>query len=43
MARVPYGFKQEGHRLVIDAEQAAIVERIFAEFTRPYILSLIHI
>ena len=37
MARVPYGFKQEGHRLVIDAEQAAIVERIFSEFTRPYI------
>ena len=37
MARVPYGFKQEGSGLAIDAEQAAIVERIYAEFTRPYI------
>ena len=37
MARVPFGFKQEGSGLVIDAEQAAIVERIYAEFTRPYI------
>ena len=37
MARVPYGYRQEGSGLVIDAEQAAIVERIYAEFTRPYI------
>ena len=37
MARVPYGYRSEGSRLVIDAEQAAIVERIYAEFTRPYI------
>ena len=37
MARVPYGYRQQGSGLVIDAEQAAVVERIFAEFTRPYI------
>ncbi len=37
MARVPFGYRDEGHRLVIDAEQAAIVARIFSEFTRPYI------
>ena len=37
MARVPYGYKQEGDGLAIDAEQAAIVARIFSEFCRPYI------
>ena len=37
MARVPFGFKQEGSGLVIDAEQAVIVQRIFSEFCRPYI------
>ena len=37
VARVPYGYKQQGSGLVIDAEQAAIVQRIFQEFTRAYI------
>ena len=37
MARVPFGYRDEGSRLVIDAEAAAVVQRIFAEFTRPYI------
>ena len=36
MARVPFGFKQEGSGLVIDAEQAVIVARIFSEFCRPH-------
>lgn len=34
MARVPFGYRDEGHRLVIDDQDAAIVQRIFAEFTR---------
>lgn len=37
MARVPFGYRDEGHRLVVDDQAAAIVQRIFAEFTRPYI------
>ena len=37
MARVPYGYRQEGSGLVIDAEQAETVVRIFSEFCRPYI------
>ena len=37
MSRVPYGYRIEGDDQVIDAEQAAIVARIFSEFTRPYI------
>ena len=36
MARVPYGYKQQGGGLVIDAEQSAVVQRIYAEFTRPH-------
>ena len=36
MARVPYGYKIEGGHQVIDVDAAAIVERIFAEFTRAY-------
>ena len=36
MARVPYGYRQQGSGLVIDAEQAAIVQRIYAEFCRPH-------
>ena len=37
MARVPFGYRIEGDNQVIDPAQAAIVERIFSEFTRPYI------
>ena len=37
MARVPFGYRQQGRGLVVDAEQAAIVQRIFDEFTRTYI------
>ena len=37
MARVPFGYRQQGRGLVVDAEQAAIVQRIFQEFTRTYI------
>ena len=37
MARVPFGYQIEGGDLVIDAEAAAVVQRIFDEFTRPYI------
>ena len=37
MARVPFGYRIESSRLVIDAEAGAVVERIFQEFTRPYI------
>ena len=36
MARVPYGYRIEGDDQVIDAEQAAIVQRIYAEFCRPH-------
>ena len=36
MARVPFGYRQEGDQWAIDAEQAAVVRRIFAEFTRLY-------
>ena len=36
MARVPFGYRIEGSQLVIDADAAAIVQRIFAEFTRPH-------
>ena len=36
MARVPYGYRQQGDDQVIDAEQAAIVQRIYAEFCRPH-------
>ena len=37
MARVPFGYRDEGSRLVIDAEAAAVVQRIYSEFCRPYI------
>ena len=37
MARVPFGYKIEGDQMVINADEAAAVQRIFAEFTRPYI------
>ena len=36
MARVPFGYKIEGGHQVIDAEQAAVVVRIFSEFCRPH-------
>ena len=36
MARVPFGYEIEGSRLVINEDEAAVVRRIFAEFTRPY-------
>ena len=37
MARVPYGYIRDGETLVIDADQAAVIVRIFDEFTRPYV------
>ena len=37
MARFPLGYRLEGSRLVINEDEAAVVQRIFAEFTRPYI------
>ena len=37
MARIPYGYRQQGSGLVIDAEDAVVVVRIFQEFTRAYI------
>ena len=37
MARIPYGYRQQGSGLVIDAEAAVVVVRIFQEFTRTYI------
>ncbi len=36
MARVPFGYRQAGDHWAIDVDQAAVVQRIFAEFTRPY-------
>ena len=36
MARVPFGYKIEGGHQVVDAAAAAIVVRIFSEFTRPH-------
>ena len=36
MARVPYGYRQQGSGLVIDAEESAVVRRIYAEFCRPH-------
>ena len=36
MARVPFGYKIEGGHQVIDDQAAAIVVRIFSEFTRPH-------
>ena len=36
MALVPFGYRIEGSRLVIDDQAATVVVRIFAEFTRPY-------
>lgn len=36
MARVPFGYRQEGDQWAIDVDQAAVIGRIFAEFTRPY-------
>lgn len=36
MARVPFGYRLEGSRLVINEDEAAAVRRIFDEFTRPY-------
>ncbi len=36
MALVPFGYRIEGSRLVIDDRATAVVVRIFAEFTRPY-------
>ena len=36
MARFPLGYRLEGSRLVINEDEAAVVQRIFAEFTRPY-------
>ena len=36
MARVPFGYRQEGSGLVIDAEQSETVRRIFSEFCRPH-------
>ena len=36
MARVPFGYRQEGGGWAIDNEQAAVVRRIYQEFTRPY-------
>ena len=36
MARVPFGYEFAGSRLVINEDEAAVVRRIFAEFTRPY-------
>ena len=36
MARVPFGYRQEGATWAIDGDQAAVVRRIFAEFTRLY-------
>ena len=37
MARVPFGYRIEGDQMAINADEAAAVQRIFAEFTRPYI------
>ena len=36
MARVPFGYRQESDQRAIDDEQAAVIVRIFAEFTRLY-------
>ena len=37
MARVPFGYRIEGDHMVINEDEAAVVQRIFDEFTRPYI------
>ena len=37
MARVPFGYRIEGDQMVINEDEAAVVQRIFDEFTRPYI------
>ena len=37
MARVPFGYRLEGSTYQIDDSEAAVVQRIFDEFTRPYI------
>ena len=37
MARVPFGYQIEGSTYLINEDEAAVVQRIFAEFTRPYI------
>ena len=36
MARVPFGYRIEGDQMVINEDEAAVVQRIFDEFTRPY-------
>ena len=36
MARTPFGYRREGDAWAIDADQAAVVHRIFDEFTRLY-------
>ena len=36
MARTPFGYRQEGDQWAIDDAQAAVVARIFDEFTRLY-------
>ena len=37
MARLPFGYGIEGRLLAINEDEAAVVQRIFDEFTRPYI------
>ena len=36
MARFPLGYGIEGDQMVINEDEAAVVQRIFDEFTRPY-------
>lgn len=37
MARVPFGYRIEGDQVVIDEAEAAVVQRIFDEFTRVHL------